>query len=66
MVEQTVIGAQRPSRQDILHLMGEVDDAVVTAILTTGASYVEIEEAVNWVRIWRAPVANSARSSLSR
>jgi hypothetical protein len=38
-----------PSRDEVLHLVGDVDDAVVTAILATGATYVEIEEAVNWL-----------------
>ncbi len=37
-----------PTRDDVIHLAGDVDDDVVTAILGTGATYVEVEEAVKW------------------
>ncbi len=39
----------KPSREDVLHLVGDIDDATVTEILRTGASYVEIEEAAAWL-----------------
>jgi hypothetical protein len=34
-----------PTREDIVGLVGDVDDAAIMAILETGASYVEVEEA---------------------
>lgn len=43
-------GTTRPllTRDDIIHLVGDADDALVTAIIQTGATYVEVEEAVKW------------------
>jgi hypothetical protein len=38
-----------PSRDEVVRLVGDVDDAVVAAIVATGATYIEIEEAVNWL-----------------
>lgn len=35
-------------REEIVDLVGDIDDATVTAILKTGASLVEIEEAARW------------------
>ncbi|MBM4073559.1 MAG: hypothetical protein FJ271_32255 [Planctomycetes bacterium] len=40
--------SERPTREDIVDLLGDVDDATVTAILSTGASLVEIVEAARW------------------
>lgn len=40
--------ASAPTREQIIGLTGDVDDATVMAILRTGASYVEIEEAARW------------------
>lgn len=36
-------GARSPSRAEVKHLVGDLDDAVITAIIATGASYAEIE-----------------------
>ncbi len=33
---------------DVTHLVGDIDEAVVTAILATKASYQEIAEAAKW------------------
>jgi hypothetical protein len=33
------------TREDVIHLLGELDDAVLAAILRTGATYAELEEA---------------------
>jgi hypothetical protein len=40
------VNAPPPSRADVVNLVGDLDDAVIAAILGTGASYLEIEEAV--------------------
>ena len=41
--------AKRPlTHDDVIRLVGDVDDAVGTAILATGATYVDVEEAVKW------------------
>ncbi|GEM_PF-2312503 len=37
------------SRDDLVHLVGDLDDTALSAILETGASYVEVEEAVKAV-----------------
>jgi hypothetical protein len=37
------------THKDVLQLAGDLDDATVVAILKTGASYVEIEQAVKWL-----------------
>jgi hypothetical protein len=39
---------RRLTRTEVLHILGDVDDAVVTAILRTGATYGELEEAQIW------------------
>ncbi len=44
----TTPGAAKPTHDDIIHLVGEIDDATVMAIEATRATYVEIEEAVKW------------------
>jgi hypothetical protein len=36
-----------PGKDDVMHLVGPVDDDVVTAILATGAGYGDIASAVN-------------------
>jgi len=36
------------THDDIAHMVGDLDDAVMTAILRTGANYREVEEAVKW------------------
>ncbi len=38
----------RPTHDDIVHLVGDVDDATVVAIEATRATHTEIEEAVKW------------------
>lgn len=37
-----------PTKEQIVGLVGDVDDATVMAIIKTGASYVEVEEAARW------------------
>ena len=37
-----------PKHADVVHLVGDLDETAITAILATKASYVEIEEAVKW------------------
>lgn len=55
-----------PTRDQIISLIGDVDDATVVAILGTGASYVEIEEAARWAggeaiaAIERVPLSRAA------
>jgi hypothetical protein len=36
------------SHADVIHVLGDVDDAIVAAILETGATYGELEEAQIW------------------
>jgi hypothetical protein len=36
------------SRAEVIHVLGDVDDAIVVAILETGATYGELEEAQIW------------------
>jgi hypothetical protein len=40
--------SRAPTREQIVGLVGDIDDAAVVAILKTGASYVEVEEAARW------------------
>ena len=42
------VGPPPASRTDVVRLVGDLDDIVVAAILGTGATYVEIEEAVKF------------------
>lgn len=44
----TTPSAAKPTRDDIIRLVGDVDDATVMAIEATRATYVEIEKAVKW------------------
>lgn len=37
-----------PSHAEVASLVGDVDDSVIAAIVGTGATYLEIEEAVKW------------------
>lgn len=37
------------TRAEVIHVLGDVDDAIVAAILETGATYGELEEAQIWV-----------------
>lgn len=36
------------TRAEVIHVLGDVDDAIVAAILETGATYGELEEAQLW------------------
>jgi len=38
----------RPTHDEIVSLVGDLEDAVIAAIAKTGASYVEIEQAARW------------------
>jgi hypothetical protein len=40
--------AQHLTYDDIQRLVGDVDDSVIAAILSTGATYSEIEQALKW------------------
>jgi hypothetical protein len=40
--------AQYLNREDVVHLVGDLEDATIAAILATGASYQEIEQALKW------------------
>lgn len=40
--------AHRVAHDDVAHLIGDVDDALILAIMNTGATYAEIEQAVKW------------------
>ena len=39
---------QHLSREDVVYLVGDLEDATIAAILTTGATYQEIERALQW------------------
>ncbi|HWA47334.1 MAG TPA: hypothetical protein VG742_03625 [Dongiaceae bacterium] len=41
-------GAQHLTHDDVAHLVGDLEDATIAAILATGASYQDIEQAVKW------------------
>jgi hypothetical protein len=38
----------RPSWDEVIHLAGELDDATVESILSSGATYSQVEQAVVW------------------
>lgn len=40
---------QHLERKDVAHLVGDLDDATIAAILATGATYAEIEQALKWI-----------------
>jgi len=37
------------TREGVAHLIGDLDDSVIAAIIATGATYTEIEQALKWV-----------------
>jgi hypothetical protein len=39
----------RPTPEDVTHILGELDEARIAAILATGASVAELEEAAAWM-----------------
>lgn len=39
---------QHLTHEDVAHLVGDLDDATIAAILETGATYQEIEQALKW------------------
>lgn len=39
---------QHLSHEDVAHLVGDLEDATVAAILATGATYQDIEQALKW------------------
>jgi len=41
--------ASHLTRDDVAHLIGDLDDSVIAAIIATGATYAEIEQALKWV-----------------
>jgi hypothetical protein len=43
------MAAKPITREDIVHLFGEVDDLRIGEILAVGASYEQLEEAAMWV-----------------
>lgn len=40
--------AQHLTHEDVAHLVGDLEDAAIAAILATGATYQEIEQALKW------------------
>lgn len=46
---KTTASAQHLSHDDVAHLVGDLDDSVIAAILATGADYSEIELALKWL-----------------
>lgn len=51
MANPPLEGAKAPglNREDVLRLVGDIDDATIAEILSTGATYAEIEQALKWV-----------------
>lgn len=47
-VEETA-AAPHLTHDDVAHLVGDLDDSTIAAILATGATYTDIEQAVKWV-----------------
>lgn len=41
--------SQHLERKDVAHLVGDLEDGTIAAILATGATYVEIEQALKWI-----------------
>lgn len=39
---------QHLTHEDVAHLVGDLEDATIAAILATGATYQEIEQALKW------------------
>ena len=46
--EKELPKTQHLSHEDVAHLVGDLEDATVAAILATGASYQDIEQALKW------------------
>lgn len=40
---------QHLEAKDVAHLVGDLEDATIAAVLTTGATYAEIEQALKWI-----------------
>ncbi|HVY98819.1 MAG TPA: hypothetical protein VHA35_04920 [Dongiaceae bacterium] len=40
---------QHLERKDVIQLVGDLEDSSIAAILATGATYAEIEQALKWV-----------------
>jgi hypothetical protein len=40
---------QHLERKDVAHLVGDLDDGTIAAVLATGATYAEIEQALKWI-----------------
>jgi hypothetical protein len=51
MTEHTAQGPrqQHLERKDITHLVGDLEDGTIAAILASGATYAEIEQALKWI-----------------
>lgn len=47
-VEETA-ATQHLTHDDVAHLVGDLEDSTIAAILATGATYVDIEQAVKWL-----------------
>jgi hypothetical protein len=43
------LGHDDLSHDDVVHLVGDLEDNVIASILATGATYEEIEQAVKWL-----------------
>jgi len=43
------MNTKMPTRDDVIHLLGDVTDHKVVAILATGASLEQLEEAAAWL-----------------
>jgi hypothetical protein len=46
--EKEGLRTQHLSHEDVAHLVGDLEDATVAAILATGATYQDIEQALKW------------------
>ncbi|HYL48750.1 MAG TPA: hypothetical protein VET84_05240 [Stellaceae bacterium] len=59
---------ERPliTRDEVIHLVGDLDDSVIVAILRTGASYVEVENAVRWATDDTADIGKQKHESNPR
>lgn len=58
MIDREIIMADRPStlpgsphlgHDDVVRLVGDLEDSTISAILATGATYTEIEQALKWI-----------------
>jgi hypothetical protein len=45
---ETAMKTPALTHDDVVHLSGDLEDAVISAILHAGATYREVEEAVKW------------------